>query len=548
MHEREVDAIEGQLRLVEVEEALADPVEHGPEEVPLGIARARVREGDLGGDRGREERRAGQHGDDDEPRAPERDGRDRRKREQDHGPVLRGDRESLEPRPRDRHDHGDHRNEEPAPSQLRATPGGELGGEIVAAAQDEDRDAGPLQAQQQGPRRGGQAGSLLGEAGGIDVDEARAVVAERPVGKPLDEARRERGRHDGELHGARGRPCPVGEHIRHGIAAVRLGRRKDLERQVPVAVEGVDALVRRPGAVHNERRTPAAARVGLDDGAGGADRELEARVGRLADDDARVRIEEHGGLVPRRVLELLDHQMAAPRGRGPVDAAERFALLIIADAVEVEAGRPPQEQPATLRRARAGFREEAIDVDEPRVDEDRRGRRQRHCDPLEPERILDHHLGFLDRVAPARDAAQQVAAAQAAVAALQRRLALSEARDPLPQDERPGGNEALCVELELHGDVVPGEPLGAAEVPPQRHRALEEADPERRGHHRQDEAKRDRIEHLRAQRPSCQVNPASEGEDPATAIRQHEMFGRRPVCSSGTVATKPGAAIVRSAY
>ena len=50
----------------------------------------------------------------------------------------------------------------------------------------------------------------------------------------------------------------------------------------------------------------------------------------------------------RRVLELLHHQLAPPRRRRPVHAPQRLALLVLAHRVEVEAGRPPQEEPPAL--------------------------------------------------------------------------------------------------------------------------------------------------------------------------------------------------------
>ena len=262
------------------------------------------------------------------------------------------------------------------------------------------------------------------------------MVAERAMGEPFDQPRRERRRDDRQLDARDAGPASSASMFATRRVAVRLHGGEDLERAVPVAVEGVDALIDRPRAVDDERRAPPSGGVRLDDRARRAHRQLEARIGRVADHHRRVAVEQHCRLVPRRVLQLLHHQVAAPGGRRPVDAAERLALLVVADAVEVEARRTAQEQPTPLRCPRPRLGEEPVDVHEPRIDENRRTRRQLDGDPLEAERILDHDLGLLDRIAAARHPAQHVAAAQAAVAADERRLPLPQARDLLTEDER----------------------------------------------------------------------------------------------------------------
>ena len=64
VHQLEVDAVERELGLVEVEEALADAVQDRAEEVALRVPRPGVRERDLVRGARREERRAGQHRED----------------------------------------------------------------------------------------------------------------------------------------------------------------------------------------------------------------------------------------------------------------------------------------------------------------------------------------------------------------------------------------------------------------------------------------------------------------------------------------------------
>jgi hypothetical protein len=355
----------------------------------------------------------------------------------------------------------------------------------------------------------------------------------RTVGKALHEARREGRGHDRELDGAAGGPGLVGQHVRRGHVAVRLDGREDAERAVPLAVERVHALVGRAGAVDDQRRPAAAARMRLEDGARSAHGELEARVGRLAHDHAAVGVQEDGGLVAGRVLELLHHQLPALGGGRPVDAAQRLALLVLPDAVQVEPGRPAHEQAPPFGRARPGLREEAVEVDEARVDEDRRAGRKVDGHALEAERVLDHDLGLLHRVAAARHAPQRVATAEAAVTADERRLALAQPGDALAQDERARRDDALLVELDRDGDVVAREPLPLAELAPKLHRPAEVAHPEGRRRDGEHEPEGDRVERLRAEGPRGEVDPASEGEDPAAAVGQHlpVLPRREPACA-----------------
>src|SRR5713101_6654668 len=62
----------------------------------------------------------------------------------------------------------------------------------------------------------------------------------------------------------------------------------------------------------------------------------------------RVGIQQDGELVARRVLELLDHQLAASRGRRPVHAAQGLALFVLPHAVKLEPAVPAEEEPLPI--------------------------------------------------------------------------------------------------------------------------------------------------------------------------------------------------------
>ena len=79
-------------------------------------------------------------------------------------------------------------------------------------------------------------------------------------------------------------------------------------------------------------------------------------------------VEQHGGLVARRLGQLLDHQLAALGRRAPVDAAQALALLEVADRVQVVARRAAQQRAALAAARRAGIGEHAVQLEHPRVD------------------------------------------------------------------------------------------------------------------------------------------------------------------------------------
>ena len=172
---------------------------------------------------------------------------------------------------------------------------------------------------------------------------------------------------------------PVGAVRSHPQASVVLAA---ADAQVRIAGRTIsEGLGRRRAAARSARRRPRSgaapcppARDRLPSGPSLED--LKPGEGAVVDHDGCARM-------PRRLF-LADHDLAAAGGRGPVDAAQRLAPLVLPHAVEVESRRPAQEQPPSLRRPRPGLREEPVDVDEPRVDEDRALRGQLDLDPFEP--------------------------------------------------------------------------------------------------------------------------------------------------------------------
>ena len=133
---------------------------------------------------------------------------------------------------------------------------------------------------------------------------------------------------------------------------VRFDGGEGFESQVPVAVERsgpAGSAAARPLTSSPARRPRPTCARRIEPAAETASSKLES--GAAPVDEARVGIEQDEHLVARRILEVLDHQLTALRGRRPVDAPQRLALLVLAHAVQVEAlGRRSSRRRPSCRR------------------------------------------------------------------------------------------------------------------------------------------------------------------------------------------------------
>ena len=267
------------------------------------------------------------------------------------------------------------------------------------------------------------------------------------------------------------------------------------------------------------------------DRAGGANGDVERRVGRLARHGRRVAVEEHGDLVARCVLELLHHQVPAARRRRPVHAAQRFALLVVANAVQLEPGWAPEQQTAPVVQSRSPLREEPVELDEPRVDDERLRLLDLELAAREAEGILDREADRLEAVAPARQRPQLVAAGVAPPAhRVQLDRPLAEAAQVLARDERRRRQLARPLDDEIEADVLALDDVTPAAVPVDLGRARRQAHPGDGTGDGEDEPRRDRIERPGAEHPGDDVDGEPEGEDRAAAAG-HTGTG---VCSSAS--------------
>ncbi len=156
-------------------------------------------------------------------------------------------------------------------------------------------------------------------------------------------------------------PPAASSSAKAGVRRRRLGRREQLERARPVPRLRPDRPLLARGRVEDEDAAALPPHVREQDRPGGAHRHVEGRLRRLPGDRGGVTVEEHGDLVARRVLQLLHHQLPAVGGRAPVHLAQRLALLVLAHAVQLEPGRPAEQQPPSLLRVRAALGEQPLE-------------------------------------------------------------------------------------------------------------------------------------------------------------------------------------------
>src|SRR5512133_1609011 len=251
----------------------------------------------------------------------------------------------------------------------------------------------------------------------------------------------------------------------------------------------LDGLV---GAVDEQDGTTSASSLCEQKRAGGTNLDVEA----LADDRACLTVEQDGDLIARRVLELLDHQLATLRGRAPVHLAQRLALLVVADAMQIEATRAAQQQASSVLSVGSALREEAVELDQAWVDEQGPGSGERDLGPLEPECVLEHCADVEEEVAPAAHSWERVTP----VPRVERRPALAESGHVLDEHERRRRQVCTVLEPELDVDVVAFEPLPGLDLAVEPHGPLREPDPEPREQRGEQESKGDRVERLRAKR------------------------------------------------
>ena len=316
LHARVRCWVEGEVDVVELAGAVPEARDHPP----------RGQERSAEGDPGADEEGSGEDGEP-EPQAADEGRRQGHEREDDR--VAAGARRPLDPQPGDddrRGGDGVHRSGARRATHSPPRPSGEeeRDREIVPLPHECDRHAGRLQAQQ--PR--------LRPGDAVGVDERHLPARDPSLDEPVDERRREQRRDDDQLQRAEDRAGLVHEERLGCARSVRLGRREQLERAAAVALGRGRLHGLGPDAVHDQHGTAVPARVREQDRAGGAHLQIEDRRA-LCDASSRTATSSRGAssssLTINRPRFAVERQWTR---------RERFALLEVAHAVQVEAARP----------------------------------------------------------------------------------------------------------------------------------------------------------------------------------------------------------------
>src|SRR5215207_10729401 len=198
---------------------------------------------------------------------------------------------------------------------------GKDGAEVVAPAYERHGHPGRFES-----KRGGvdadRAALTTGEAGQVDIDDRDVLAADRACDQRLDESGPQRGRDDDDIAGAVGDSRRVAQPRLQGPSAVLLGRGECLHRAGPIALVRTQGDRLRRRTRHEEARMAPASRMRPEDRARSSNLDVEARFGPSSGGEAGLSVEQDRDLVSRSVLELLDHQLPTPGGRGPMHPAQ----------------------------------------------------------------------------------------------------------------------------------------------------------------------------------------------------------------------------------
>src|SRR5205085_12228671 len=138
--------------------------------------------------------------------------------------------------------------------------------------------------------------------------------------------------------------------------------------------------------------------------------------------------------------------------------------------------------------------EQTVELDEARIDEERAAALELHLGLLEAEWILEVRARLAERIAPARQPAQDVAAEEPPVAAAKRHAALAEPAHLVDEDDRDRQHAPLRLELEVDAHVLAFELLVRARRADEAHRLLRQPHGGPREEDDEEQARGDRVQ------------------------------------------------------
>ena len=227
-----------------------------------------------------------------------------------------------------------------------------------------DGHAAPLGGRARSPSGGAGRRRAVAPRARVDPDQRHLAAAVRRATTRCSSCGEEVGGDQEELasrRDRRGRPRAPSTSERRPSG---LHRRELLERDAPVTLERRPPASAEPARRGDHERRAAA--VGGRAGGGPSPRRAPSisndESGALPATKSGARVEHHRGLVARRVLQLLHHQLLAARGRAPVHAPQRLAVLVVAHGVQVEAGAARQQVAPDMPFGPAALREQPVEL------------------------------------------------------------------------------------------------------------------------------------------------------------------------------------------
>src|SRR5207248_9707263 len=122
--------------------------------------------------------------------------------------------------------------------------------------------------------------------------------------------------------------------------------------------------------------------------------------------------------------------------------------------------------------------EEPVELEQPRIGEQRPRGCKRDLGPLQAEGVFEHGASVEEDVAPATHTRKRVAA----TSGMERRPSLAQTGDTLDEHKRGRTHTRVALEPQLDLDVAALDSLLRAELAAQAHRPLREPDPQPGGH------------------------------------------------------------------
>ena len=262
---------------------------------------------------------------------------------------------------------------------------------------------------------------------------------------------------------------------------------------------------------------------------------VEARLADRPGHAFGILVEDDREVVAWRIVELLHHQPATPGGARPVHRPKRLAGRVVADSVDLEAGRAPEPRSGCSGITRTVRREDGREGRDAGPDQNVGRLVDLLLDARKPERVGEHDIEGSSRWRPRGRSENDDDGARAV-----HPHRLLERAEALAQEDRAAEQAPAVPRPDLDREIVSLDSLAGQQLSLEVDRALGRACPEAGEHAGGDEPEADDDERGRAERPRCDEGSEPES-DRAGAPPSHTGTGV-PSSASRTTSSGPSPA------